>query len=84
MLCSLSLFTPRVLLATSFPALVQGITGDTCKPKQALLGDVIIGDEAESCRHWTVEIVNIEWSCKLHIALETACYAVAYTTTLGR
>lgn len=31
---SLSLFAPRVLLATSFPALVQGVPGDTCRPDQ--------------------------------------------------
>ena len=35
---SLSLFPPFVLLATSFPTLVQGITCDTCTSTKWLIG----------------------------------------------
>ena len=41
MLFSLSLFAPAVLLATSFPAFMQGIPRDTCKPDRVLENDAV-------------------------------------------
>lgn len=44
---SLSLFAPRVLLATSFPALVQGVPGDTCRPVR--VHAINVADAASDC-----------------------------------